>query len=150
MGCSWAILGLPPLCWETVRSGQPVPAPDPISKDTRSLARESKSSGLYSFFLPRPPQESNTYKTFPTFPPELRTPSCLERGSECPVCMCVNVSHLCMYITGGHAKVSYPMELELQMVVSYPVWVLGTEFGSLAEEQLLCHLSSPSTSVFKD
>ena len=45
--------------------------------------------------------------------------------------MCVSFVDLC----SGHRsqkKISEPLELELQVVVSHPVWVLGTKLGSSA------------------
>lgn len=35
--------------------------------------------------------------------------------------------HKCAFALGGHRRVLDPLELELQVVVSQPVWALGTK-----------------------
>lgn len=51
------------------------------------------------------------------------------------LCVCVSLD-LCVYMSavpcGGQKEESDPLELELQAVLSCPVWVLGTELGSSA------------------
>jgi hypothetical protein len=51
------------------------------------------------------------------------------------VYVCVCVLYACGYVhmsTGAQRgeKHRFPLELELQMVVVYPAWMLGTELGS--------------------
>lgn len=52
---------------------------------------------------------------------------------------------MCIYNHGGQKRTFNPMELELQAVVIYLTWVLGTKLRSLLEEQdlffTLSHLS---------
>lgn len=42
----------------------------------------------------------------------------------------MSVYYLCVCTLGDQKRLSNPLELELQEVVSYLVWVLGIELGS--------------------
>ena len=47
------------------------------------------------------------------------------------VCVCVLVLAYAMYVcvSGGQKSVLDPLELEFQVVMSCPMWMLGTELG---------------------
>ena len=46
------------------------------------------------------------------------------------MCAFVNVCHMSADTCRGQKRASEPLELELQMVVSFLMWVLGTELKS--------------------
>lgn len=66
--------------------------------------------------------------------------------------MCVGVCACHVYTVRYHQKrTSDPLELELRVIVSPPVGVLGTELGSsvrAASSQMLSHLCSPFAVLF--
>lgn len=49
--------------------------------------------------------------------------------------VCVSECHVCVGAGGGQMKAWNPLKLELLVVVSCPVWVLGPELGSLEEQE---------------
>ena len=48
---------------------------------------------------------------------------------------CLYVLRVCVGACGGHRKVSESLELESELVVSCPVWILGTERGSFTRAE---------------
>jgi hypothetical protein len=46
---------------------------------------------------------------------------------------CINVSvcvcHMCAGVLRNHKKISVPLEMELQAIMSYPVWLQGLNSG---------------------
>jgi hypothetical protein len=46
------------------------------------------------------------------------------------VCMCVCVCGRCVGTCGDQKRVLDLLELELQVVMNHPIWVLGTKLGS--------------------
>lgn len=47
------------------------------------------------------------------------------------LCVCVGCVYICECSAHGEQKRTFdPVELELQVVVSHPMWVLGTRLGS--------------------
>ena len=53
------------------------------------------------------------------------------------VYVCVRVCHVCSGTCGGQKRALGLLVLVLQEVVSCLLWVLGTELGSLEEQQVL-------------
>lgn len=65
--------------------------------------------------------------------------------------MCVYVCSLEFDVHRGQKRTLNPLELELETVMSHPVWVLEIKLGSFARAELepLSHLSSPWVMLFK-
>lgn len=69
------------------------------------------------------------------------------------VCVCLYGCLQCSQGIGGQKRVSDSSELKLQVVLSYPTWVLGTKFGPSEEQQALLtvsHLSNGLIFVFNE
>lgn len=70
------------------------------------------------------------------------------------MCMCVYEHvHMHKYMLergafGGQEKLLYPLELDLSVVVSYPIWMLGTKLGSSAKvARTVNHEPSPQPPI---
>lgn len=62
-------------------------------------------------------------------------------------CDYMDVCHMCVGACQGQRKASGPLELELSVAVSHPMWVMGAELWSSERATSilnpLSHLSSP-------
>lgn len=51
------------------------------------------------------------------------------------LCVCIGVCYISAGVFGGQKKLLDPLEVELLVVVSHPVWLLATLSESLLEKQ---------------